>query len=312
MDPLGVPDTVLSSFLSVEPPQSALPVPSMEDASQARKRRREAVDSLRAATAAASDLIPLVSPSHVSDSESSDGEEQPASKKVCWDDPSWAARVVSDIPAICTNQDSSSHKRPQKKYDPLIPLTKEATAIWRREQRRKRNRESAALSRQRQRGRILELEQEIQVWRDKHQGILDEIAQLEQAPSPPPLPSPQHVIQEFSVDLDWDDDTSIPGTPLPSYEDDVLQDHTIVPQEEFSPTLPPSHEEIKDLVDDFSPLVSPPLSPSHVIKEDDIPALNPGYFDTSLLSPPPKMTSRPAKSRLIPYDWHEYFIHDFL
>ena len=36
----------------------------------------------------------------------------------------------------------NSKKKPQMRYDPSEPMTKEAAAVWRREQRRKRNRDS--------------------------------------------------------------------------------------------------------------------------------------------------------------------------
>lgn len=46
----------------------------------------------------------------------------------------------------------------QIRYDPDVPMSKEEAAEWRREQRRVRNRESAAASRQKTRDRISELE----------------------------------------------------------------------------------------------------------------------------------------------------------
>ena len=70
-------------------------------------------------------------------------------------------------------------KKAQKRYDPDIPMTKEETAAWRREQRRKRNRESAAASRQRQRDRILELESEVEEWKDKFTEVMTRLQSLE-------------------------------------------------------------------------------------------------------------------------------------
>ena len=67
------------------------------------------------------------------------------------------------------------------KYDPDVPMSKEEAAAWRREQRRKRNRESAALSRQRQRDRIGDLEVEVEEWKTKAENILKRIKCLEDA-----------------------------------------------------------------------------------------------------------------------------------
>ena len=58
------------------------------------------------------------------------------------------------------------------KYDPSVPMSKEETSAWRREQRRKRNRESAAACRKRQRDRISELEMEVNEWKAKFDDAL--------------------------------------------------------------------------------------------------------------------------------------------
>lgn len=71
-------------------------------------------------------------------------------------------------------------KKPQMKYDPDVPMTKEEAAVWRREQRRKRNRESAAASRQRQRDRIVELEGELDEWKNKYEEVMSNVRQLEE------------------------------------------------------------------------------------------------------------------------------------
>ena len=47
------------------------------------------------------------------------------------------------------------------RYDPDVPITKQEATAWRREQRRVRNLESAVLSRQKTRDRIVELETEL-------------------------------------------------------------------------------------------------------------------------------------------------------
>jgi bZIP transcription factor len=85
------------------------------------------------------------------------------------------------ITTIATKKKLMAAKKPQMKYDPEVPMTKEDAAVWRREQRRKRNRESAAMSRQRQRDRIADLEVEVDEWTAKVGSILDRIKKLEEA-----------------------------------------------------------------------------------------------------------------------------------
>ena len=79
---------------------------------------------------------------------------------------------------IVTVRNSTSAKRPQLKYDPSVPMTKEQTSKWRADQRRKRNRESAAACRKRQRDRISELEVEVSEWKVKFN---DALLQLQNA-----------------------------------------------------------------------------------------------------------------------------------
>jgi hypothetical protein len=87
----------------------------------------------------------------------------------------------------------SSNKKTQIRYDPSTPMEKEQLAAWRREARRVRNRESAAASRQRIRGRIVELEEEIDDWKqkydeaktmiDQYQKLLQQQQQMQQVPT---------------------------------------------------------------------------------------------------------------------------------
>lgn len=74
----------------------------------------------------------------------------------------------------------SNNKKTQIRYDPSIPMEKEQLAAWRREARRVRNRESAAASRQRIRGRITELEDELDNWKDKYHSVLFQMQQMQQ------------------------------------------------------------------------------------------------------------------------------------
>lgn len=126
----------------------------MESPSEARKRRRAILSSSRAATTTAQRS------SLVSDDDTDDSAPPPK-------------------------------KKPQLKYDPDVPMTKEEAAVWRREQRRQRNRLSAALSRQRQRNHITELEGEVQEWKTKYEAVMAKIQAMEQQQqrSVSPVPS---------------------------------------------------------------------------------------------------------------------------
>ena len=61
----------------------------------------------------------------------------------------------------------TSQKRPQLKYDPSVPMSPLETSAWRAEQRRKRNRESAAACRRKQREMVSVLEVEVANWKRK-------------------------------------------------------------------------------------------------------------------------------------------------
>jgi bZIP transcription factor len=96
-------------------------------------------------------------------------------------------RTVSTSPCTfvtCNNDapssahESSASRKPQMKYDPDVPMTKEEAAIWRREQRRQRNRLSAAQSREKQRHRIVELESELDEWKGKYAAVQAKIDSL--------------------------------------------------------------------------------------------------------------------------------------
>lgn len=74
---------------------------------------------------------------------------------------------------------NGNNKKTQIRYDPSIPMEKEQLAAWRREARRVRNRESAAASRQRIRGRITELEDELDIMKQKYERAMQRIQQLQ-------------------------------------------------------------------------------------------------------------------------------------
>jgi hypothetical protein len=91
------------------------------------------------------------------------------------DDPLLLPYVVSAAQPIVTVLQTEGAKRPQLKYDPDVPMTREQTRAWRRDQRRKRNRESAAACRKRQRDLISVLEGEVAEWKAKFDNALSKI-----------------------------------------------------------------------------------------------------------------------------------------
>lgn len=105
---------------------------------------------------------------------------QNTNKRLKDDDPT----VVSSVQDTDRDADTVSDNKPRTKYqnhyEPDVPMTKEQAAEWRKEARRKRNRESAAASRNKVRNRIAELEQEVQDWKDKYSTLLKRIETLEQ------------------------------------------------------------------------------------------------------------------------------------
>jgi len=102
---------------------------------------------------------------------------------------------IASSPASCTvlaeqqiNEQLKSKSKPKptarrvnkyNRYEPGVPMTKEELKNWRKEARRVRNRESAAASRLKTRGRIEELELEVDGLRTKYQAALDRIDELE-------------------------------------------------------------------------------------------------------------------------------------
>lgn len=131
-----------------------MPLQVADSTAEARKRRREILASQRCAEATLKAIDPIIPHPIVSD-------DQSKRRK------------------LDSSEDCRKSKKPQMKYDPEVPMTKEEAAVWRREQRRKRNRESAAASRQRQRDRIVELEIELDEWKDKFDSIMQKIKDLE-------------------------------------------------------------------------------------------------------------------------------------
>mmetsp|Transcript_10205 Transcript_10205/g.22641 ORF Transcript_10205/g.22641 Transcript_10205/m.22641 type:complete len:295 (-) Transcript_10205:563-1447(-) len=71
------------------------------------------------------------------------------------------------------------NKAPQKRYDPDVPMSKEHAAEWRREQRRKRNRESAAASRKKTRDRITDLESIVMEMQRSYEAVVKRLRKYE-------------------------------------------------------------------------------------------------------------------------------------
>eukprot|EP00536_Pseudo-nitzschia_multiseries_P003015 jgi/Psemu1/318055/estExt_fgenesh1_pm.C_430008 len=170
----------MSAAVVVIPPTST----KFSDASAARKRRREILASQRQAMEA----VTITASTKIADYEEVHVKKVRRVSDITDDGNSHAASIVSasdsDTPTRNTTASKkkiATKKKPQMKYDPDVPMSKEEAAAWRREQRRKRNRESAALSRQRQRDRIGDLEIEVDQWKNKVESIMERIKKLEEA-----------------------------------------------------------------------------------------------------------------------------------
>merc|ERR1719199_1180156 len=115
------------------------------------------------------------------------------------------------------NANPQKKKKPQNKYEPDVPMTKEAAAAWRREQRRKRNRESAAKSRQRQRDRTVELEAELGEWKAKFSAVMDRLNAAEAARGiVPSTPSDLPISEEIRVESGTGSTDTTNGTTVPT------------------------------------------------------------------------------------------------
>lgn len=135
------------------------------DPAAARKRRREILTSLRKVQS---------SPDSSVSGCTTDISENFPSKKRRSDIDSFPMESFL-MPSKTERKDEKQERKGQLKYEPELPMTKDEASAWRREQRRKRNRESAAASRQRQQGRVTELEEELGLLQDKYEAILQKI-----------------------------------------------------------------------------------------------------------------------------------------
>eukprot|EP00591_Stephanopyxis_turris_P012585 CAMPEP_0195508986 /NCGR_PEP_ID=MMETSP0794_2-20130614/2042_1 /TAXON_ID=515487 /ORGANISM="Stephanopyxis turris, Strain CCMP 815" /LENGTH=220 /DNA_ID=CAMNT_0040636091 /DNA_START=127 /DNA_END=789 /DNA_ORIENTATION=+ len=94
-----------------------------------------------------------------------------------------------------TNGSERRQKIPsQKRYEPDTPMTKEEESAWRKEQRKIRNRKSAADSRQRARNRISELEGEVEKWKVKYEAAIAKLRDLEKGQDQSKSSPPQNIL----------------------------------------------------------------------------------------------------------------------
>lgn len=247
----------MSAAVVVIPPTST----KFPDASAARKRRREILASQRQALEVAttsSTNIPDYEEGHVKKARRVSDCLEPvnSSASLISSEPITPTVIVTTTvkKTVTTKKKVSTKKKPQMKYDPDVPMSKEEAAAWRREQRRKRNRESAALSRQRQRDRIGDLEVEVDEWKTKVESIMERIKKLEDTSGidsrtlvPESLPIQEQVLEqslEFEV-IDTDTNQSKFVSPPPSPGHSPLHD-----EPEASPIASSSAKSVVDAVVD--------------------------------------------------------------
>ena len=142
--------------------------PAANDPAEARKRRKEIIQSQRADGDNAVESFPVSGSSSESILTDGNSAEKKPPKK----------RKVDPKNKL---ENGETKKKTQIRYDPDVPMNKEQLAAWRREARRVRNRESAAASRQRIRNRISELEDEVGEWKTKYAQAIQRLTALQQS-----------------------------------------------------------------------------------------------------------------------------------
>jgi len=131
----------------------------------------------------------------------------------------------------------ASKSKYQNQYKPAIPMTKDQEAEWRLEARRKRNRNSAAVSRKKVRSRITELEQEVQEWKSKYDSLYQKVHDMGKIlrcamPSVEPL-SPEdtnHAYQITPTSFDNNEEDIILVSPGDSPNIEPIQPPHIIPE----------------------------------------------------------------------------------
>lgn len=177
--------------------------PMSNDPAEARKRRKEIIQSQRSENELVANVAAALASSGAATASSTvngasakiaiigagteegtntttindggDGSEKkpPKKRKVATGDSASRKKNVSGA------DETGKTKKTQIRYDPDVPMSKDQLAAWRREARRVRNRESAAASRQRIRNRISELEDEVGEWKAKYTQALQRLEALE-------------------------------------------------------------------------------------------------------------------------------------
>lgn len=132
----------------------------------------------------------------------------------------------------------------QARYEPGVTMTKEELAVWRKQARRVRNRESAAASRQKTKERIEFLEGKVSNLQTKYDAALRRIAELEaqkhDSVPPPPAPFvsvPQRVSPQPSPEISPAPAPIIPQDPISL---DALSEDNL--HQAASQMLLPSHD----------------------------------------------------------------------
>lgn len=152
-----------------------------EDQESAWTSDQVAIAAAAAAAAAASVPDPMASDAMENDDEASASalvvvmptgfKKKSAAKKT--------TTATAKAAASSTDESDGNNKsrKVQVTYNPEISMTKEQLTAWRREQRRVRNRESAAASRRKVRDRIGELEDEVEIWKRRYQEVMARLGQ---------------------------------------------------------------------------------------------------------------------------------------
>ncbi|KAL3927961.1 MAG: hypothetical protein SGBAC_012863, partial [Bacillariaceae sp.] len=156
-----------------------------KDPAEARKRRKEIIQSQRSDGEAAAAIATTAAAAAASATTVALNESLPASPLTEGALPPGAAGAEKKPPKKrkldAAAEAEAARKKTQIRYDPEVPMSKEQLAAWRREARRVRNRESAAASRQRIRNRISELEDEVGEWKNRYAHAMQRLEALQQA-----------------------------------------------------------------------------------------------------------------------------------
>lgn len=88
-------------------------------------------------------------------------------------------KIAEEAAAAPAKKRSPLLGRPQKHYEAPSSMSKAELSEWRKQQRKERNRASAAASRMKTQTRIMELEGEVGVWKAKYEDMQDKMMKLQ-------------------------------------------------------------------------------------------------------------------------------------